>query len=205
MLAAWAVAAAKMSAVVAKALFIFANQVYNLRGDLRSNGIVFAYSGYVTEGVLASVGDALKHKLVSDDINRTAMRSVFAVFVEQTQNIIRYSAEKLDPVTGAEDIELRYGILTIGNESGRHTVQAGNLVALEDVPRMKDRLTKLQSMSKDELKSAYKTQLKSEQLPGSKGAGIGLIEIARRATEPIEFDFMDLDDGKVFFALKAII
>lgn len=184
---------------------MFANQVYNLRGQLRSSGIVFAYSGYVTESILAGVGDALKHKLVSDEINRTTMRSVFAVFVEQMQNIIRYSAEKLDPVTGAEDEELRYGILTIGNENGRHIVQAGNLLAREDMQRMKDRLTQLQAMSKDELKSAYKTQLKSDQDPDSKGAGIGLIEIARRATEPIEFDFLDVDDGKVFFALKAII
>lgn len=184
---------------------MFANQVYNLRGQLRSNDIVFAYSGYVSESILAGVGDALKHKLVSDDINRTTMRSVFAVFVEQMQNIIRYSAEKLDPATGTEDVDLRYGILTIGNEDGRHSVQAGNLVAREDVQGMKDRLSQLQSMSKEELKSAYKAQLKSVQNPDSKGAGIGLIEIARRANKPIEFDFLDVDDGKVFFALKAVI
>jgi hypothetical protein len=43
------------------------------------------------------------------------MRSVFAVFVEQMQNIIRYSAERLPP--GGEDAgTLRYGLLTIAQD-----------------------------------------------------------------------------------------
>lgn len=184
---------------------MIADQVYKLRADLRDNGVVFAYSGYVSETVLAGVGDALKHKLFSDDIDRTTMRSVFAIFVEQMQNIIRYSSEKLPSPDLSKDAELSYGILTIGTEDGHHVVQAGNLLSRDDVDRMRARLTDLQTMSRDELKAAYKAQLKSAPEAGSKGAGIGLIEIARRASKPIEFDFMDVDDASVFFALKATI
>jgi hypothetical protein len=31
------------------------------------------------------------------------------------------------------------------------------------------------------------------------------MEIARRASKPLEFDFIDLGDGHAFFALKATI
>ena len=37
------------------------------------------------------------------------------------------------------------------------------------------------------------------------GAGVGFIEIARRATKPIAFDFAEVDDQFAFFALEAVI
>ena len=73
---------------------MLASQLMDLRGMLHSQGIIFAYSGYVTEPVLSGVGEALKQKLTIDDADTKTLRSVFAVFVEQMKNIIRYSAEK---------------------------------------------------------------------------------------------------------------
>ena len=60
-------------------------------------------------------------------------------------------------------------------------------------------------MSRDELKSLYKEKLRAEPEQGSKGAGLGFIEVARRATKPIEFDFSDVDGDYAFFAIKATI
>ena len=73
---------------------MLASQLMDLRATLHKQGIIFAYSGYVTEPVLSGVGEALKQKLTIDDADTKTLRSVFAVFVEQMQNIIRYSAEK---------------------------------------------------------------------------------------------------------------
>jgi len=71
-----------------------AKSFYDFRNSLRSRGIIFSYSGYVTEPVLKGIGEALKQKLVLDEADTKTMRNVFAIFVEQMQNIIRYSAEK---------------------------------------------------------------------------------------------------------------
>ena len=125
------------------------------------------------------------------------------------QNIIRYSVEKLPPPSAhgenPENGELRYGILTIGQEGADYVVHAGNLVIASDVPRMQAQLAAIQGMSRDELKAAYKAQLRAGPNENSKGAGIGFIEIARRASKPIEFDLMVIDDEYAFFALKATV
>jgi Family of unknown function (DUF6272) len=189
---------------------MLAGQLMDLRSALHAQGVIFAYSGYVTEPVLSGVGEALKQKLTIDDADTKTLRSVFAIFVEQMQNIIRYSAEKahqaLPPASDAGALtEIRYGILTIGREGDDYVVCAGNLVERTDVPRLRERLSKIRSMSKDELKALYKEQLRSDPEQGSKGAGLGLMEIARRATQPIDFDFADVDDEYSFFALKATI
>jgi hypothetical protein len=189
---------------------MLAGQLMDLRSMLHSQGVIFAYSGYVTEPVLSGVGEALKQKLTIDDADTKTLRSVFAIFVEQMQNIIRYSAEKahqaLPPASDAGALmEIRYGILTIGREGNDYVVCAGNLVQRADVPRLKERLSKIRNMSKDELKALYKEQLRADPEEGSKGAGLGFMEIARRATQPIDFDFADVDDEYSFFALKATI
>lgn len=189
---------------------MLAGQLMDLRSMLHRQGVIFAYSGYVTEPVLSGVGEALKQKLTIDDADTKTLRSVFAVFVEQMQNIIRYSAEKarqdLPPANEQGALmEMRYGILTIGREGGDYVVCAGNLVKKEDVPRLRERLEKIRNMSKDDLKILYKEQLRADPDIGSKGAGVGLTEIARRASKPIDYDFADVDGDHVFFALRATI
>jgi Family of unknown function (DUF6272) len=189
---------------------MLASQLMDLRYTLHSQGVIFAYSGYVTEPVLSGVGEALKQKLAIDDTDTKTLRSVFAVFVEQMQNIIRYSAEKaptpLPPASDPKALhEMRYGILTIGKEGNDYVVCAGNLVERADVPRLHARLSRIKEMNRDELKALYKEKLRADPEEGSKGAGLGFMEIARRASKPLEFDFTDMDDGYTFFALKATI
>jgi Family of unknown function (DUF6272) len=185
---------------------MLARDLFDFRAVLLQKGIIFAYSGYVTEPVLNGVGEALKQKLAIQDADTKTVRSVFAIFVEQMQNMIRYSAEKVPPQARPDTpLELRYGVLTIGQENGDYVVHAGNLIHHVDVERLRRRLSALSTMDREQLKAAYKEQLKAEPDEQSKGAGIGFIEIARRASKPIEFDFMDVDDDYAFFALKACV
>jgi Family of unknown function (DUF6272) len=185
---------------------MLARELLNIRSILQKQGIIFAYSGYLTETVLSGVGEAIKNRLVLDDADTKTLRGVFAVFVEQMQNMIRYSAEKI-PNSAAEPpvIEMRYGVLTIGREGDDYVIHAGNLVARSDVERLRERLGQIRNMNKEELRALHKERLRLGPEEGSKGAGLGLMEIARRASKPIEFDFTDVDDKHVFFTLKASV
>src|SRR6185295_12465525 len=189
---------------------MLAGQLMDMRAMLHKHGVIFAYSGYVTEPVLSGVGEAPKQKLTIDDADTKTLRSVFAVFVEQMQNIIRYSAEKAQSSPPSDQpssalMEIRYGILTIGKEGDDYVVCAGNLVVRTDVDRLNSKLSKIRDLSRDELKALYKEQLRAEPEQGSKGAGLGFMEIARRASKPLEFDFTNIDRDHAFFALKATI
>jgi hypothetical protein len=178
---------------------MLAHELFNIRSILQKQGIIFAYSGYLTETVLSGVGEAVKHKLAFEEADTKTQRSVFAVFVEQVQNMIRYSAEKMP--SG----EMRYGVLTIGREGDDYVVHAGNLVARSEVARLRERLGHIRNMNKEELRAVHKERLRLGPEEGSKGAGLGFMEIARRASKPIEFDFTDVDGEHVFFTLKASV
>jgi hypothetical protein len=184
---------------------MLARELFDLRSILRKQGIIFAYSGYVTEAVLSGVGDAIKQKLMFDDANTKTMRGVFAVFVEQMQNMIRYSVERSTSGVSDSPNGIRYGVLTIGQENGDYVIYAGNLIQRSDVERLRAKLSHIRDMSKEELRLLYKERLRGDPEEGSKGAGLGFMEIARRASKPIEFDFTDVDDEYAFFTLKASV
>ena len=184
---------------------MLAKSMYEFRHILHERGVIFCYSGYVTEPVVTGIGEALKRKLELEDTDTKTMRSVFAIFVEQMQNIVRYSAEREGQ--GPEDpkTEIRYGVLSIGLENDKLFVACGNKIHRQDVERLNSRLAELRTADRDSLKDLYKKKLREPTEETSKGAGLGFIEIARRASEIIDFDFMDLDDNYAFFCLKAYV
>ena len=177
-------------------------ELYKLKNDFLKNGITFCYSGYITEGTLVGIGDAIKKKLILDETDIQTSKVIFSIFVEQVQNMIRYSAET-DKNDGSK--EVRSGILTVGRENQRFFISCGNKIDIEDVPRLEQILIQIQKMDKKELKKAWKEGLRSGPPKGSKGAGIGFIDIARKARGGIEFDFKKLDQEKAFFSLKAYV
>ena len=188
---------------------MLARDLFELRTTLEQRGIIFAYSGYVTEPVLSGVGEALKRKLEIDDADTKTLRSVFAVFVEQMQNIIRYSAEKTIGPRQGEIRSCSRRSATASSPSARRAASTSFIRVTSWSGRMSSgcarKLTKIRDMNKEELRALHKEQLRSEPEEGSKGAGLGFMEIARRASRPIEFDFIDVDTKHAFFSLKATV
>ena len=184
---------------------MFAKEMLDFRKSLHNEGVVFCYSGYMTEDVLMSVGSVIKQKLAADSVDKKVVRGVFSVFVEQVQNVIRYSIEDDTGGQQDEDIELRYGLLMVGLKEGQYFVSCGNLVNKESVSSLREGLDHIQQLDKEGLKLLYKEILRGNVPEGSKGAGVGFIDIAKRATNGIEFDFTDFDDQFAYFSLKAYI
>lgn len=181
---------------------MLATDMYDFRNYLRETGIIFCYSGYMTEDILVGIGNAIKQKLSMDEEDTKTARAVFSIFVEQVQNVIRYSAEK---ETKDDMTELRYGVLTVGREDDKVFVTCGNIIKNPDRDRLKEHLEIIQKMDKKELKKAWKDTLRGETPAGSKGAGVGFIDIARRARQGFEFDFSEVNPDMSFFTLKAYI
>ncbi len=184
---------------------MLAKEMYDFRDELSRKGIIFCYCGYMTEEVLTGIGGALKTKLELEREERARARSLFAVFVEQVQNVVRYSAEREADGDISSLRELRYGVLTVGKTDDKYFVACSNLIAKTDVERLSKNLSAIKSMTADELKVAYKETLRGDAPEHSKGAGVGFIDIARRAMHGFEFDFADINDEHSYFCLKAYV
>jgi len=181
---------------------MLAQTLAKFRSQFQDQGISFCYSGYMTEDLLLGIGNAIKKKLEMTDLDKKKCKTIFSVFVEQMQNVIRYSAER---ETHVDKTDMSYGIVAVGELNDSFFVACGNVVQKDDAERLRDGLDKIKSLDKDGLKALWKETLKGDAPEGSKGAGVGFIDIARRAEGGIEYDFDPLDETRVFFAIKAFI
>jgi hypothetical protein len=195
----------------------------DLRRQLESRGIVFSYCGYLNENILSGIGNALQSKMAIDHTDQKISRGIFSTFVEQVQNVIRYSAETIGPEereklereaalaegraqnTDLEDGELRYGLITIGElPSGKRFVTCANLIKNENVEKVSQSLESIRGLNRKELTTLMREHLKAGPPEGSKGAGVGFISIAREANGNWEYDMVPMDDGEfTFFCLEA--
>jgi hypothetical protein len=169
--------------------------IYELKKDLSKQGVFFCLSGPISQELVAEIGSTLEHHIAA---GKSTFLGVFSAFVENAQNIIRYSDEKKD--------DLSLGIIAVGHEDGHYFVLCGNMVENDKIEKLVAKLTKIQKMNKDELKEYYKKQRRGRPPKESKGgAGLGFIEMARRASRPIEFSFKKINDKFHFFSMKTVV
>ena len=97
------------------------------------------------------------------------------------------------------------GVVAFGHEHERFFVICGNPVPGSEAEQLRTRLEEIASMDEVTLRKHYRTKLREEPEEQSEGGSIGLLEIARRATQPLEFDFHEIEGNRKFFVLKAFI
>jgi hypothetical protein len=170
------------------------------------NGVLFYYNGALSQNVIATMGEALKQRLNSNtEYDQKSSRKLFSSFIEMLQNAVHYS-----PVVPGTDEKT--GAVAVGNKDGKFFIVCGNLVEKQYVERIRDKIEPLKTMTLDEIKQAYRVQLKNDahetEDEVSKGAGLGFLTVARDASQPIEYSLVDALDRRgdyAYFYLKAII
>lgn len=178
-------------------------QLCEVQHFLQSNGILISFSGKLTQGLIEEYGAAVKKYLEQAERPTSEIHNVFSIFIEQTQNIKNYCSSK-DNSPHGEQIASS-SVVTIGKEELQHVIRSGNLVENADVVLLREALDQIVALDRTELKQLYKAKLREAVDQDALGAGIGLVEMARKAKRPLEYSITPIDEHLSFFTLKAVI
>ncbi len=180
---------------------ISTTSLISLREFFSHQQILICFNGPISTTLIGEIGSALKEHIESNHAPELEVMDVFSVYIEMSQNIRNYATSR-----GFSDAESSATVVIAAAEAGHYAVCAGNLVQMEDGQALIQRIHELADCDKAQLKLLYKQQLRQplDQTPG-KGAGLGLIEIARRSSQPMEASLDPLESGRAFFSLRAII
>ena len=175
--------------------------LFALREFFSGERILICFNGPISRTLIGEIGIALKDHIESTQSHQTAAVDVFSVYIEMSQNIRHYAAQK-----GYSDFEAAATVVIAEVEDGHYSVSAGNLVETADGEALIKKIEEFTPLSKAELKALYKQQLRMPREEGNaSGAGLGLLEMARKASVPLEAKLDPGPTGKVFFSLRAII
>jgi len=174
--------------------------LFELRDEFDSSGIMMCFNGPFSHSIIEEIGRAVRNHLAAANIAQQALMDVFAVYIELTQNVSNYLT--LREIIRPEAIS---SIITIGKSGEGYKVSSGNIVLNEDVEALCMRIDGVNSMTRDEVKSQFRKQMRQNVVPDAMGAGLGLLEIAKRSSGKMTYAVKDMDLASKFFTLSAYI
>lgn len=123
------------------------------------------------------------------------------IMVEAYQNIVRHRA----PLPA----ELRDGpgrsLFVLRSTDTAHEVTAMNPVNGADADRLRAELEHLGRLDIQQMKQVFLRGLQSDERTDRGGAGLGLIEMARRSGNPLRHAFIPLDRDHQLFSLQVLL
>lgn len=174
--------------------------LYQLRETFNEQRILLCFNGPFSQGLIEEIGSALRKYLQSEAAAGSAAIDVFAAYVEISQNIREYCASQK-----YREVEASATVVVSRDDAGRYVVSAGNVVERGDGEALQGRIDKLKSMDKDELKAAYKERLRQPRDEETR-AGLGLIDLSRKASTPITCELHPIENSdRSFFSLRVVI
>jgi hypothetical protein len=182
--------------------------IFSLYRELTKEGIIFCFCGSASQHIVEGIGETLLQRMEMEGTEMGVIGRVFPIFVEQMQNVVSHSADRIATSSrdGNELEELSFGMVIVGKQNGRFYVRCGNFVENRETGMLAKRLKELQHMDKEQLKILYKEERrKAKAEKRSKGAGLGFIDMARKASEPLEFSITPVDEERSFFSMTTVV
>lgn len=175
--------------------------LFSLRETYNAQDIMLCFNGPFSRSLIEEIGAALRNYLERQDTSPSSAMDVFAVYIEMAQNIRHYAKDH-----HYEELDAAATVVIAREHGNRHVVSAGNVVEKDDGEKLVARIEELATMDKAALKALYKdTMRKPRDESVATGAGLGLIDMARKSTAPMVASLRDLDAGRAFFSLSVTI
>ncbi len=171
------------------------NEAINYHKEMIAEDILVIHKGDFSQDAIFPVLKIIEENLQKERKDAVSKKKIFHILVELLQNISKHCYKK-----GSK----KEGIFLIGRSDNFYTINTGNLIKNEDVKKLEKQLNFISNLNGKELKELYLSKLRERNIPNSKGAGIGLIDIARRLISPINYSIEKIDDEKSFLSFNVI-
>ncbi len=165
--------------------------------------VLLGYKGSITAELITNVLGVVESKLDHVIDKSVTKKKIYNILVESLQNLYHHVDDLPDEVN--ESMDIHFGIFVISKVKDSYDIRTGNFIRTDKISKLKERLDKIKSLSKEELKELYKFVLNNQKFSDKGGGGLGLIDIARRTDGRVEYEFDDYDDNYAFFSLNITI
>lgn len=174
---------------------------FNLFEGMQKENLGYIYRGLFTQSITDSIISLAESNLDNTGESAKVKKRVFSIMVECLQNITRHQTPEKDFVPTPENS----GIFVIQRQHDAYFITTGNLVKNVDIPALSELLETINSKEKDDLKQYYKDVLATGEFSSKGGAGLGLIEMARKSGNKLLFDFTYINEQLSYFYLHTSI
>ena len=170
---------------------------------LNGGDVLMAFKGSISSELISNVLEVVESKMDEFSESSKIRKKVYNVLVESLQNL--YHHIEVLPEEMQQHFDDKFGILVVSRHADRYKISTGNFIGHDKVDVLRNKIDKINSMSREELKDMYKFILNHQRLSEKGGGGLGLVDIARKTGNRLDYTFEKYDDTYYFFNLDVFI
>lgn len=164
-----------------------------------TNDLSFIYYGKFSDQINDALIPLAEVVIGNSKVDMKIRKRAFYIFVECIQNVNRHHCK------GKRLKSFPREIFSIRQKKDRFNIALGNVLDNSSVKALKSKIDELNQTSVEELNIEYKKILRDTILSKLGGAGLGLIEVARKSGNKIQYNFEQLDDKQSYFSMETNI
>ncbi len=159
------------------------------------------FKGELTPDLINSILHIVEEKMNRSDTNLKIRKKVFNILVECLQNLYHHNQIKSSDIDANSDFPA--GMVMVAEDDDGYSIMTGNFIASEVVSSLQKKLEEINDLDREGLKALYSKILDNGEMTKKGGGSLGLIEIARKSGEKLEFGFAPLNNMNNFFSLNV--
>jgi hypothetical protein len=175
--------------------YILTDKIYLMS----ASGIFLDYKGTVDLQVIELLLKKLKKTKEFVNLNKPTARRSYALFVECLENIYNHSG------AGSNDDERMQSHISIRKENGKIVILAGNRVSNEAKDKLAKRLDQINQSDEAALRTLYQNKINSDTKQDEKGAGLGLVFMALKSGNKINYNFTHINNDLSYFEIEIFL
>jgi len=167
-----------------------------IRDKLMKGRLMFVYRGVVTNENSIPLLTLLEKEMENSEFAHVGRKRLFMFVLESLQNVSRHSDHN-------EHAEM--SVVVYSKTDTGYTVATGNVLPAENVNDLKRRLDEINKLHPDEIREAYKKMLVNNEFSDKGGAGLGLLEMAKKTGNKLDYDFSPIGRDHSYFVLSKTV
>lgn len=168
------------------------NLVYKTGRSIATEQFLFACRGNFNSSITDNILFLTEGNLLGLD-NPKIAKKVYYLMVEGLQNITRHQ------YTDRAGSVYEGGLFIINRREEAYSITYGNWVSSDVKDMLSERLDQIVSKDPGELKEYYLEILNNSGFSSKGGAGLGLVDMARKSSGKLSFRFSPVEDGYFYY------
>ena len=171
----------------------FISDIYNI---MSQGNILLTYLGDVTPEITNALLMSLKHSNPTLNEDIMLKKKVYKIIVECLENIYRHAEEVMEK-------KLHPSIFVLSKQENNYYIATGNYIYTTGAEAIKSTIDEINRLDKEGMKERYRERLATGDLSAKGGAGLGMIDIAIKSENKLEYEFIPIESSICFYILKV--
>ncbi len=166
---------------------------------MHNKDIILSFNGEITSDIISEMLDIAEIKLIEISERSSIRKRIFQILVEGLQNVYHHTSDFT--IESEKYTNSKSALFIVWYEGNKYNIYTSNFIENQNIQPLRDHLNKINSLSTNELRSFYKETLYKKEISRKGRASLGLIDIARKSGEKLEYEFNPITDEVSFFNL----